>query len=86
MARGTNGTNGTNGSTHGSVGDAGTLPEGAVVLTSLNVSEAEVKLIARALEVSKGNRSRAADLLGMNVRTLRNKLKSAQSDEDGEDP
>jgi DNA-binding NtrC family response regulator len=58
-----------NGATH-----RGTIPEGAVVLTSLNIDEAEVKLIARALEVSGGNRTRAADLLGMSIRTLRNKL------------
>jgi DNA-binding NtrC family response regulator len=50
------------------------IPEGAVVLTSLNVNEAEARLIERALEVSKGNRTRAADLLGISVRTLRNKL------------
>ncbi|MEO8620354.1 MAG: sigma-54 dependent transcriptional regulator [bacterium] len=50
------------------------IPEGAVVLTSLDVGEAEMKLIARALEVTEGNRTRAALLLGMSVRTLRNKL------------
>ena len=50
------------------------VPEGAVILTSLNVNEAEAKLIERALEVSGGNRTRAADLLGISVRTLRNKL------------
>jgi DNA-binding NtrC family response regulator len=41
---------------------------------ALNVDEAEAKLIERALEKSNGNRTRAADLLGISVRTLRNKL------------
>ena len=41
---------------------------------SLNVTEAEDRLIARALEQTNGNRTRAAELLGMSVRTLRNKL------------
>ena len=52
------------------------LPAGAVVLTSLDVGDAESRLIERALEVSSGNRTRAAELLGMSVRTLRNKLNS----------
>ena len=50
------------------------VPPGAVVLTSLNVSDAEDKLIARALDTTGGNRTKAAEMLGMSVRTLRNKL------------
>jgi two-component system response regulator HydG len=46
----------------------------AIVLTSLNVAEAERVLIQRALVVSEQNRTRAAELLGISVRTLRNKL------------
>ena len=60
-----------------------TVPEDAVVLMSLNVAEAEAKLIDRALEVAKGNRTKAADLLGISVRTLRNKLNGAKPDSDG---
>ena len=43
-------------------------------LPTLNVSDAERVLIQRALEAAKQNRTRAAELLGISVRTLRNKL------------
>jgi DNA-binding NtrC family response regulator len=59
------------------------VPDGAVVITSLNVNDAEAKLIERALEVANGNRTRAADLLGISVRTLRNKLNGTKADSDG---
>src|SRR5437764_2187551 len=45
-----------------------------VVLSSFDLGEAESQIIARALEVTEGNRTRAAVLLGLSVRTLRNKL------------
>jgi DNA-binding NtrC family response regulator len=48
--------------------------EPRVVLSSLDLGVAESLLIARALEVTEGNRTRAAELLGLSVRTLRNKL------------
>jgi DNA-binding NtrC family response regulator len=38
------------------------------------VDEAERELIRRALEVAGNNRTRAAEMLGLSVRTLRNKL------------
>jgi DNA-binding NtrC family response regulator len=67
---------------HGGTAATLTIPEGAVILTSLNVDEAEAKLIERALEVSNGNRTRAAELLGISVRTLRNKLNGAKGNSD----
>jgi DNA-binding NtrC family response regulator len=56
-------------------GDAGAADDPTrVVLHSLDVNEAERVLIERALLVAGGNRTRAAELLGISVRTLRNKL------------
>jgi len=55
-------------------GIGSSVPEGAVVLESLRVDEAEVMLIEAALERTDGNRTQAAALLGMSVRTLRSKL------------
>ncbi len=52
-----------------------TAPTDAVVtLHSYGVDEAEAALIAAALERTAGNRTKAAELLGISVRTLRNKL------------
>jgi DNA-binding NtrC family response regulator len=48
--------------------------DGAIVLHTLNLDEAEARLIERALQATGNNRTRAADLLGISVRTLRNKL------------
>ncbi|HET9454501.1 MAG TPA: sigma-54 dependent transcriptional regulator, partial [Gemmatimonadaceae bacterium] len=53
---------------------ASALPEGAIALTSLDVAEAERTLIHEALRRTGGNRTRAAELLGLSIRTLRNKL------------
>jgi DNA-binding NtrC family response regulator len=59
----------------GGDGRGGThVPDDAVVLHSLDIAAAEAVLIERALTRSGGNRTRAAELLGINVRTLRNKL------------
>jgi len=45
-----------------------------IVLRSFDLAAAERLLIERALEAAGGNRTRAASLLGMSVRTLRHKL------------
>jgi DNA-binding NtrC family response regulator len=57
--------------------------EGTVLLTTLNIDQAEAMLIERALETTSGNRTRAAELLGLTDRTLRNKL-ARQRKEAGE--
>lgn len=44
------------------------------VLTGLDIGEAEKVLIAAALKRTQGNRTQAAKLLGISVRTLRTKL------------
>ena len=51
-----------------------TAPPNGIVLATLNVDEAEKALIKRALEMTGGNRTRTAEMLGISVRTLRNKL------------
>jgi DNA-binding NtrC family response regulator len=48
--------------------------DGKLVIDTLNVKEVEAILIERALEETGQNRTRAAELLGISVRTLRNKL------------
>jgi DNA-binding NtrC family response regulator len=48
--------------------------EGGIVLHTLDVGEAEAVLIQHALAKSGNNRTKAAVLLGISVRTLRNKL------------
>ena len=48
--------------------------EGGIVLHTLDVAEAEAVLIQHALAASGNNRTRAAEMLGISVRTLRNKL------------
>jgi DNA-binding NtrC family response regulator len=52
----------------------GSSPKTRVFLESLNLAEAEEVLIRKALDATENNRTKAADLLGISVRTLRNKL------------
>jgi transcriptional regulator with GAF, ATPase, and Fis domain len=55
-----------------------------IALTSLNVADAERVLIQHALQASDNNRTKAAELLGISVRTLRNKLNGPGKDGDEE--
>jgi DNA-binding NtrC family response regulator len=48
--------------------------EGSLLLQTLNIDEAEAMLIERALKATGGNKTKAAELLGLTDRTLRNKL------------
>ena len=61
---------------------AGTEDDDAIMLRSLDLQEAEDVLIQRALKAAANNRTRAAELLGINVRTLRNKLNRVDPDVD----
>ena len=56
------------------VGAAADVAESTVLLQTLNIDEAEATLIRRALKATGGNRTKAAALLGLTDRTLRNKL------------
>ena len=62
------------------------LPPESVILNSLDVNDAERILIERALVATNGNRTRAAKLLGISVRTLRNKLNIRRPGEAGGEP
>jgi DNA-binding NtrC family response regulator len=45
----------------------------------ITVAEIEKRMIYKALETYNGNKTRAADVLGISIRTLRNKLKEYES-------
>lgn len=52
--------------------------------SGLSVAEAERRLILETLRVTGNNRTRAAELLGISIRTLRNKLHEYRVDEGAE--
>ena len=60
---------------------AGASPrtDDAITLHSPNLEEAERVLIEHALQRTEGNRTRAAVLLGISIRTLRNKLNGGRT-------
>jgi DNA-binding NtrC family response regulator len=59
--------------------------EGAGInVPSLNIAVAEQHLIEQAMAAANQNRTRAADLLGISVRTLRNKLNRPESETEQE--
>jgi DNA-binding protein Fis len=52
--------------------------QGVIALSSLNLADAEETLIDAALRSSNDNRTHAAALLGIGVRTLRKKLNAPE--------
>lgn len=56
-------------------------PESAAIQAGSSVSEMERKLILTTLEQTSGNRTHAAKLLGISLRTLRNKLREYRVEE-----
>ena len=70
---------GADGTHAGGEGDGSGLSH-PVFLETLDLREAEKVLIERALEVTDQNRTRAAELLGITARTLRNKLNKPRDD------
>jgi DNA-binding NtrC family response regulator len=58
---------------------------GTINLQSLNVGDAERVLIQHALQAADNNRTKAAEMLGISVRTLRNKLNGPGRETDGDE-
>jgi two-component system response regulator FlrC len=56
--------------------------ESSTVQAGRSVSEMERKLILATLEQTSGNRTHAAKLLGISLRTLRNKLREYRVEEE----
>jgi DNA-binding NtrC family response regulator len=73
-----------NGAANGSAEAPSANGDGSISLTSLNVADAERVLIQHALAAADNNRTKAAELLGISVRTLRNKLNGPGKDDSDE--
>jgi two-component system response regulator FlrC len=56
-------------------------PESSTIQAGNSVSEMERKLIMTTLDQTNGNRTHAAKLLGISLRTLRNKLREYRFEE-----
>lgn len=52
------------------------LPDAPLIRPGVSLGEMERKLVEITLEATGGNRSRAAELLGVSLRTVRNKVRS----------
>ena len=52
------------------------LPDASLIRPGVSLGEMERKLVEITLEATGGNRSRAAELLGVSLRTVRNKVRS----------
>jgi two-component system response regulator FlrC len=69
-----------------SYSDESPLNQDSASLPMMTIDEMERRLIGRALNETSGNRTHAAKLLGISVRTLRNKLNEYRADHCQEEP
>lgn len=62
-------------------------PEPAArIKPGMTIAQAERRLIEKTLDAAGGNRTRASEMLGISVRTLRNKLKAYREEEAAHQP
>lgn len=66
----------------GSIQEAASSPDGAMTIRSgVTVADAEKQLIFETLKATGNNKTKAAELLGISIRTLRNKLHEYNGEE-----
>ena len=63
--------------------DPGVTPDGIVVRIGTPIADVERRLILATVKHCAGNKSKAADLLGVNLKTLYNRLASYRDAEAG---